>query len=225
MCFASTNSFDAFNDDPTSPTSPTPVNTITPDPTVPRKCQGAQRRTPPTSAASLPQRPAHHEHATRNKTQYYSVQRQSAVNHAVLDNTSNPHRDHFVNSVIDPTTGGSLEYRHLIKGPDAKHYPQANINEIGWLTNGRVGGFEITGTNTGKFIHPSELPPGRTATYLCPVVTYRRQKADPYRMRWTVGGNLINYPGVTSTSNSEITTVKLLVNSTISIPNARFMCT
>jgi hypothetical protein len=120
----------------------------------------------------------------------------------VLDDSNNAHRDHFVNSVIDPATGQSLEYRHLIKGPDAKHYLQANINEIGRLTDGRVGGTEITGTNTGKFIHPSQLPPGRTATYLRPVVTYRRQKADPYRMRWTVGGNLINYPGITSTPNS-----------------------
>jgi hypothetical protein len=166
-----------------------------------------------------------HTHATRSKRKNYSDQRQPSANHATLDNTSNSHRDHFVNSVIDPDTGQSLEYRHLIKGPDAKHYLQANINEIGRLTDGRVGGSEITGTNTGKFIHPSQLPPGRTATYLRPVVTYRRQKADPYRMRWTVGGNLINYPGVTSTPNSEITTVKLLVNSTISTPGARFMCT
>jgi len=44
-------------------------------------------------------------------------------------------------------------------------------------------------------------------------------------MQWAVGGNLINYPGVTSTPSSEITTVKLLVNSTISTPGARFMCT
>jgi hypothetical protein len=63
------------------------------------------------------------------------------------------------------------------------------------------------------------------ATYLRPIVTYRQQKAYPYSMRWTVGGNLINYPGVTSMPNSEITTVKLLVNSTISTPGACFMYT
>jgi hypothetical protein len=130
-----------------------------------------------------------------------------------------------MNPVVDPDTGESLEYHHLLKQPEAKQYTQANINEIDQLTGGRVGGPEITGTNTGQFIHPSKPPPGRTATYLRPVVTYCHQKADPYRMRcWTIGDNLIYYPGITSTPGSEITTVKLLVNSTISTPDTCFMC-
>jgi hypothetical protein len=44
---------------------------------------------------------------------------------------STVHRQHFINSVIDPDTGESLEYRHLIKGPEADKWKQANINEIG----------------------------------------------------------------------------------------------
>jgi hypothetical protein len=43
-------------------------------------------------------------------------------------------------------------------------------------------------------------------------------------MRWTVGGNLIDYPGITSTPGAEMTKVKLLAKSTISTPEARFMC-
>jgi hypothetical protein len=120
---------------------------------------------------------------------------------------------------------GGKPNRQRIKGSEAAQYIQANLNEIGRLTDGRVGGPETTGTGTGKFIHPSSLPPGRTVAYVRPVVSYRPQKPDPYRMRWTYGGNLIDYPGVTSTPGAEITTVKLLVNSTISTPGARFMCT
>ena len=223
--FASPNRFDVLDDD----VLPPPKQPTAPSKRKQPKAQKASKPPHPPRPVTLPPRPRRHGHATRLRVKYRAAQHQqaqyqSASNHAVFDCTSNPHRDHFVNSVIDPTTGQSLEYRHLIKGPEAQHYLQANINEIGRLTDGRVGGPEITGTNTGKFLHPSQLPSGRTATYLRPVVTYRRQKADPYRMRWTVGGNLIDYPGVTSTPGSEMTTIKLLVNSTISTPDARFMC-
>ena len=175
--FTSQNSFEVLNDDPPSPAIPTPVNNAllvpAPVPTGPRKRTCAKHHTQQPSI-NLPRRPARHGHATRNKTRYHAARHQSAqpaINHTVLDSTSNPHCDHLVNSVIDPNSSESLEYRHLIKDPDAKHYLQANINEICWLTDGHVGGPEITGTNTGKFIHLSQLPPGRTATYLQPIIT------------------------------------------------------
>ena len=67
--------------------------------------------------------------------------------------------------------------------------------------------------------------PGRKPTYLRVVAAYRPQKADPYRIRYTVGGDRIVYPGETTTPGAEMTTVKLLINSTISTENARCMCT
>jgi hypothetical protein len=42
-------------------------------------------------------------------------------------------------------------------------------------------------------------------------------------MRITMGGNLINYPGDCRTPTADLITVKLLVNSIISPPNAEFM--
>ncbi len=38
-----------------------------------------------------------------------------------------------------------------------------------------------------------------------------------------MGGNLINYPGDCGTPTADLLTVKLLLNSVISTPNARFM--
>ncbi len=52
----------------------------------------------------------------------------------------------------------------------------------------------------------------------------RPQKADPNRTRITIGGNRICYPGDTGTKTGSIETVKLLLNSTISTPDARFAC-
>jgi hypothetical protein len=88
----------------------------------------------------------------------------------------------MANSVIDPDTGASLENCHLIKGPDAKRWQQANMNEIkNRHTDGRlVKG--STGTKTIRFIARSKLPKYKKATYLRVVSNYRLSKADPYRV-------------------------------------------
>jgi hypothetical protein len=55
------------------------------------------------------------------------------------------------------------------------------------------------------------------------VSAYRPEKANPRRVRWTVGGNLIDYPGDVSTKTADLCTAKLLFNSVLSTPDARFM--
>jgi len=55
------------------------------------------------------------------------------------------------------------------------------------------------------------------------VAAYRPKKDNPRRIRFTVGGNLIHYLGQTSTKAANLFTVKLLINSTLSTPNAKFM--
>jgi hypothetical protein len=56
------------------------------------------------------------------------------------------------------------------------------------------------------------------------VADYREQKADPYRVRCTVGGNLIDFPGETSTKAADLVTVKCLLHNIISTPGARAAC-
>ena len=50
----------------------------------------------------------------------------------------------------------------------------------------------------------------------------RPEKKDPTRVRITIGGNLINYPGDCDTPTANILTVKLLLNSVVSTPGAKF---
>ena len=52
---------------------------------------------------------------------------------------------------------------------------------------------------------------------------YRSLKPNPNRVRWTAGGDKIQYPGTVSTPTAEMLTAKLLFNSVISTDNARFM--
>ena len=60
-------------------------------------------------------------------------------------------------------------------------------------------------------------------TYGRIVCVYRKGKKGKYRTRITLGGNLINYPGDCGTPTANLLTVKVLFNSIISTPNARFM--
>eukprot|EP00815_Leptocylindrus_aporus_P007176 CAMPEP_0116058534 /NCGR_PEP_ID=MMETSP0322-20121206/5252_1 /TAXON_ID=163516 /ORGANISM="Leptocylindrus danicus var. apora, Strain B651" /LENGTH=220 /DNA_ID=CAMNT_0003542731 /DNA_START=832 /DNA_END=1491 /DNA_ORIENTATION=+ len=62
----------------------------------------------------------------------------------------------------------------------------------------------------------------KKATYLRICANYRPQKSDPYRIRFTVGGNLVNYDGETYTPTSDLITAKILFNSVISTLGAKF---
>jgi hypothetical protein len=67
---------------------------------------------------------------------------------------------------------------------------------------------------------PKDQPP----TYAKVVVAYYPQKEDPYQIRITAGGNLINYHGELTTRTADMTTAKLHWNSVLSTPKARYMC-
>ena len=49
-------------------------------------------------------------------------------------------------------------------------------------------------------------------------------KHETHTTRLTVGGGLIYYPGEVTTITADITTDKILINSTISTPDSRFVC-
>jgi hypothetical protein len=53
--------------------------------------------------------------------------------------------------------------------------------------------------------------------------TIAQRKKDLYRTRITMGRNLINYPDDCGTPTADLLTVKLMFNSVISMPNAKFM--
>jgi hypothetical protein len=68
------------------------------------------------------------------------------------------------------------------------------------------------------------IPKDCTVTFARVVVDFRPQKADPHKIRITAGSNLINYPGELSTRTADLTTSKLMWNSVLSTPGAKYMC-
>ena len=121
---------------------------------------------------------------------------------------------------INPDTGAIAEYKELAASSEGHFWQASNAMEIGRLAQGYK---DQKGTNTLFFIHKHEIPRGKKATYLRVVSAYRPEKEVPHRVRWTVGGNRIEYNGAVTTETADMTLVKLLLNSVVSTPNAKFM--
>jgi len=203
------------------------------------------------SKLSPPIRPrigASHQHATRSNTpQHPGVAahqhgtRSTALHHVaaytralLFDDVRAPQspfanaapnthrRPHFAlhGHAINPDTGKIAEYRELSQCSEGRIWQGSNCEEIGRLAQG-FG--DVKGTNTIIFIPVSSVPKGRKVTYLRVVSAMRPEKAKPYRVRWTVGGDKIDYPFDVSTKTADLTTAKLLLNSVVSTPNAQFL--
>ena len=110
-----------------------------------------------------------------------------------------------------------------MKTSDAPIWVQSFSNELGRLANG-IPPRLPTGTNTIKFIPPNIIPHQKTITYGRLVVDIKHNKPEKYRTRLTAGGNLLPYSDTTSTPTASIITIKLLFNSVLSTPSAKF-CT
>jgi len=199
--------------------APSPSETMQPTFTNSTGIQGQQRRRaqrkrrPLSSSATIhpkrhtrqnPVPPSNHKYATRSK----SKAEPAAPAFALLG------------SAVNPDTGIIAEYKELSQCSEGPLWQASNAEEIGRLTQG-FG--EQQGTNTMFFIPYTSIPRDKKPTYLRVVSAFRPEKANPRRIRWTVGGDRIYYAADVSTKAADLTTAKILLNSVISTPGARFL--
>jgi hypothetical protein len=129
-----------------------------------------------------------------------------------------------LNAVLNKDTGDLMEMRQLLQNPKySEVWGKSYTKELGRLAQGVPG---TKGTDTIVFIKYDDIPLDRQrhVTYCRTMVMYRTKKEDPNRTRFTVGGNMIFFPGDVSTPTVEMLTVKMHLNSVISTPGARY-CT
>jgi hypothetical protein len=120
----------------------------------------------------------------------------------------------MANAVICSETRRSLKHQELITKLRYKiKWMKSTANETNRLFN----------TNTIRFIRRSDVPKRRKVTYGSFVVDIKDQKKEKERTRLTVGVDHIEYPGDKSTLISGLVTAKILINSVISTPNAKFL--
>lgn len=132
---------------------------------------------------------------------------------------------HIAASAINVDTGKLCEYRQLLKSSLGPLWEEASCEEWARLAQGLPPHNipEEEGTNTIFFIAYKRLPDGSIPTYPRVVVADRPNKVNPIRVRITVGGDRIVYLDEVSTKTADLATAKIILNSVISTPNARFM--
>jgi hypothetical protein len=131
-----------------------------------------------------------------------------------------------VNAVIHKTTGQAMNYRVLLTGPDCTLWLRSMAKSLGRLAQGvgkqRPADQRIAGTSTIFFIQKSEVPSGHLVTYCKQEASLRPTKAETHCVGNCAGGDRLNFPGPAATHTASLVTTKILLNSTISTPNARF---
>ena len=105
-----------------------------------------------------------------------------------------------------------LRYNRLImKGSDAEHWREASAEEFDRF---------LSTTATMHFIRPSDKPAYRLASYYKPQCLIKN--GTDKRVRETYGGDRTDYIGAVTTNTASMETVMVLLNATLSEPNARF---
>ncbi len=123
----------------------------------------------------------------------------------------------FAYLVLDNKTGDLLEYWHLLKHSKYKDvWSQSFGKEIRRLA---------MATKTIAFVTKQQIPQSQRKDIMYGQIScaYHSKKKNPYRTRITMGGNLINYPDDCGPPTADLLTVKLMFNSIIPTPNAKFM--
>ena len=129
--------------------------------------------------------------------------------------------------MVHSTTKQTItKYKELAKDHNMKEiWKRAFGKELGGLAQGdkKIG---TAGINTIFFLtrdNITNIPRDQTVTYARIVVAERPQKPDQNRVRITVEGNLLDYPGELTTNTADLTTIKLLWNIVVSTRGAKYM--
>jgi hypothetical protein len=136
----------------------------------------------------------------------------ASANMTISLGTHHWYQQHCANAVVDPVNGKEMEYMALMKDPILQPLWKRGFgNEAGCLFQG-IG--VIPGTNTCFFVELTNIPKDRKITYGRIVCDYKPHKKEKERARLTVGGDRLDYSGDVATSTADITTFKILINST-----------
>jgi hypothetical protein len=128
---------------------------------------------------------------------------------------------HLANAVIHPVTGKEMEYTALMKDPRLQPlWTRGFGNECRRLFQGIR---DIAGTTMCFFIKLNNIPKDRNITYGKIVCDYKPHKKEKEHVRLTVGGDILDYSDDVATSTADITTFKILINSTLSTEEATMM--
>jgi hypothetical protein len=169
--------------------------------------------TPMTGRAAPPRVPTRSQNLfPRNLSQndFWDMESSSMV---IALGTHHWSQQNWANEVAHPVTDKEMEYAALMKDPNLQPLWKRGFgNEAGNLFQGIR---DIPGTDTYLFVELTNIPKERNITYSKIVCNYKPHKKEKERVRLTVGGDRLDYSGDVVTSTADITTFKILINSTL----------
>jgi hypothetical protein len=103
--------------------------------------------------------------------------------------------------------GTRLTSTSALRGPDKERWMKAHGEEI----------IRLLESETGIFIHRQDVPVGRKVSYYNPQCKIKiKNGVEEFRIRGTIGGELLDYPGTTAAYTAALETIRLLLNATVS---------
>jgi hypothetical protein len=131
------------------------------------------------------------------------------------------YRQNLANAVINPITGKEIKYMAIMKDPLLQPLYTRGFG----IKFSRIfqGIRDIPGIDTCFCIDLNNIPEDRNITYGKIVCDNKHHKKEKECVRLTVGGNILNYSGDVATSTADITTLKIIINSTLSAEESAMM--
>jgi hypothetical protein len=174
-----------------------------------------------TGQAASPRVPGSSQNLSPRNVSQDNLWSMETANMAIALATNHWSQRHISNAVVHPITGKQMEYMALMNDPVLQPlWKRGFSNKAGRLFQGI---HDIPGTNTCFFVELTSIPNDRKITYGKIVCDYKPHKKEKERVRLTVGGDILDYSGDVSTSTADITTFKILINSTLSTKDAAMM--
>ena len=151
---------------------------------------------------TMPQTPRRSKRRRRQPTRY------GFCGNAFINNNNQPSATTAVNSPSPPLLPQDIKYKQAIRGEDGAEWLQAASEEF----------IRLTETwQTIEWIHHHDKPRERTAAYYNPQCKYKLKQGQVIRrVRGTIGGNKVDYPGDVTAWTADMTTVKILLNAVVS---------
>ena len=232
--------------EPPAPRVQTPPPRVLP-PALPRVQLPVEQNTHPVAAQTRPRQlkpttsqdePVAHHNQSQNIEEYLTINPAQAYQRKyprkLMDLWCTPLTpDLAAVPVLRKETGKTLEFRQLRTHPKYKEtWNISYCNELVRLCQGMghgIGGPQqqrVKGTNTFRITRSEEIPVHKRGDICHTRVVYevRPGKDNPKRTRINVNGGDIHYDGDVETPTGSLNLVKLMINSVLSRPRARFAC-
>ena len=163
--------------------------------------------------------PAPHPMVLRKKLRFSDPTRPNSFKHRAAT--------HLLLQYVSQTTdmfrqNGKKKSIDNLLNDDISTWGLALSNELGRLSQGNG---PVVGNNAIVFVKKSDIPCGKKVTYANMVCDYRPLKKEKFRVRLTLGGDVLEYDGNASSPAASLLEAKLMFNSVISDADkgARFM--